>query len=223
MLAQQLAQHILTLNGVGIDWDVDWQIEDWLVPADTWVHHGTWMGALTELAQAVGAYVQPHNTDKCVRILPRYPVMPWNWSSVVPHYDLPAGLAEVRATDFVDRAIHNRIWVGGEGAGVAGWITRAGTAGDQVAEQVIHPLITAAQAQRMRGAAELANTGSQEYVTLTLQVLPQTGLILPGTWVRHSFPSASGREIFGIVRRLDVGWQSPTLRQSITLETHPHV
>lgn len=223
MAAQQLAQHVLTHNGVGIGWEVDWQIDDWHVPAGAWMHRGTHMSALAEMARAVGAYVQPEFTNRAIRILPRYPVAPWDWAGVTPQIELPSALAEMRSTDCIDRPVYDRVWVGGESAGVAGFVTRAGTLGEQVAEQVIHPLITDGTAQRMRGLAELANTGRQEHVTIGLQVLPQTGLILPGTWVRHTFPDGNGRQVLGIVRRLEVSYRMPKLRQYITLETHPYV
>ncbi|WP_147476795.1 hypothetical protein [Vandammella animalimorsus] len=221
--AQQIAQQVLTLNGVPIGWDVDWQLPDWQVPGGSWVYGGSYMDAINELARAVGGYVQPHATLPQLRLLPRYPTRPWQWDSVTPDYELPAGMAELRATEFVERPHYNRIWVGGEAAGVSGFITRGGSAGDQVAPQALHPLITDSQAQLARGIAELSNTGAQEHVTLSLQVLPQTGLILPGKFVRHTFPAGANRQVFGIVRRTSIHYDAPKLRQSITLEAHPNV
>lgn len=223
LTAQQIANQVLTLNGVGIDWDVDWQIPDWSVPGGTWVHKGRYMDAINDIARAVGAYVQPHMIDQTLRILPRYPVLPWHWDTATAVFDLPAGLAVVRSTDFVEKPEYNRIWVQGESVGVAGFITRTGTAGDVIAEQAVHPLITAPAAQRARGEAELANSGKQEHVSLRLPVLPETGLILPGTFIRQSFPTGVDREIFGITRKIDISYAEPVLRQTITLEAHPNV
>lgn len=221
--AAQLANDVLTINGVPMGWDLDWQIDDWQVPAAAWTHQGTYITALTDIATAVGAYIQPHPTEQTLHVLPRYPALPWAWDDVTPHYDLPAGMAEIRGTEYVERTPYNRIYVGGESVGVFGHITRAGTAGELLAPQVLHPLITSAVAQRMRGGAELANTGNQEHVAITTQVLPETGIILPGKFVRHSFPQASGRRLFGIVRKVSINYSMPKLRQTITLETHPNV
>ncbi|MCK7569165.1 hypothetical protein MLD24_21265, partial [Marinobacter xestospongiae] len=71
----------LTTNGVPLGWSLDWQIEDWLVPAGLWSHSGTWISAATRIAEAGGAYVQAHDTNQVLRILPRYPTLPWHWAT----------------------------------------------------------------------------------------------------------------------------------------------
>ncbi|MCK7568819.1 hypothetical protein MLD24_19475, partial [Marinobacter xestospongiae] len=79
--AQQCLNDALTTNGVPLGWTLDWQIEDWLVPAGLWSHSGTWISAATRLAEAGGAYVQAHDTNQVLRILPRYPTLPWHWAT----------------------------------------------------------------------------------------------------------------------------------------------
>ncbi|WP_304351536.1 hypothetical protein [Comamonas testosteroni] len=101
-------------------------------------------------------------------------------------------------------------------AGVFGPITRAGTAGDLIAPQVTHALITDSTVHRQRGLAELADTGRQALVSLSMQVLPETGVILPGQFVRYR-----GNEVVqGIVRSTSVNWAAPKLRQTLEVETH---
>jgi len=214
--AQQLAIDALTINGVSIGWDVDWQLQDWLVPAGAWAIQGSYMEALNDIASAAGGYIQPHNTEKVLRFLPKYPTAPWNWADVTPDFEIPAMAAEVETTEFIDKPEYNRVFVGGQGIGVFGPITRAGTPGDKIAPQVTHPLITAAEVQRARAIAELADTGSQEIITLSLQVLPETGVILPGSFVRY----AGDQPVIGIVRSTSIEWSSPRLRQSLEIETH---
>lgn len=221
--AQQLAAHVLTDNGVGIGWDLDWQLPDWHVPAGVWARTGGYIDAIKDIASAAGGYVQPDLTAQVLHVLPRYPVLPWHWANKTPDYDIPDGAAEVRGTDFVDKPPHNSVWVGGESAGVAGFITRTGTAGDSIADQFLHPLITAPEAQLAAGGAILADSGQQEHVQLSWQVFPETGLILPGKFVRQSWPASSGRKTFGISRRIAISFDYPKLRQTITLETHPDV
>ena len=75
--AQQLMADVLTINNASIGWDVDWGITDWLVPAGVWTHQGPYISAVLDIASAVGAYVQPHDTAATLRILPRYPAAPW--------------------------------------------------------------------------------------------------------------------------------------------------
>lgn len=218
--AQQLMQDVLSVNGVPLGWDLDWQLTDWLVPSGAWAMQGSTIEAITDIAGSVGGYVQPHATDPVLRILPKYPAAPWRWASDLPiDFDLPKDLGEVEGTEYIDKYAYNRVFVGGQSIGVSGPVTRAGTAGGELAPQVLHPLITHADAHRQRGLAELSDTGTQEQVTLSLQVLPELGVIIPGQTILYR---GHDKDYRGIVRGTSISWQSPKLRQTIVLETHPH-
>ncbi|MDN4590248.1 hypothetical protein DBA29_17295 [Xenophilus aerolatus] len=218
MTIAQLLEKVLTINGSGIGWSVEFGIEDWFVPGGTWALQGTYIAGLLDIAGAAGAIIQPHRTDAAVRILPRYPAAPWAWADVTPDFQLPAAAVAVEAIEWIDRPAYNRVFaLGTTSAGVAGQVTRAGTAGDQLAPQVTHSLMTDVVGVRQRGLPELANTGRQAQVALRLQVLPETGVIVPGQFVRYVDGSESR---LGLVRSTSLDWQRPSLRQSITLETH---
>jgi hypothetical protein len=219
--AQQLAVNALTINGVGIGWGVDWQLEDWLVPAGAWALQGSYIAAINDIAQAAGGYVQPHNTDAVLRILHKYPTAPWEWGTVTPDFEIPAALAEVESTEFIDKPIYNRVFVGGQGAGVFGPLTRAATPGDKIAPQATHPLITAAAAWRQRGRAELSDVGKQERIRISLPVLAETGVITPGQFVRYR--TGPQQTQTGIVRGTAIDWQRPRLRQTLEIEAHEFV
>lgn len=219
--AQQLMEDVLQVNGVALDWAVEFGLEDnpavpvggWNVPAGAWVFRGTYMEALADIAQAAGGYIQPHRSEATLRVLPYYPKPPWEWSELAADVELAADAVETEATAWVKRPDYNRVYVGGVAMGVFGPVTRAGSAGDLVAEQVSHALITGAHAHRQRGIRVLADTGRQAHLTLTLPVLAETGLILPGTLLDYG----SRR---GLVRRLQLNWQRPKMRQTISVETH---
>lgn len=216
--AQQLIAAALTVNGVGMGWDVDWQLQDWQVPAGAWSHQGTWLSAVTTIAAAAGGYVQPHATLPTLRILPRYPAAPWDWAaSVLPDFALPADVVSVEGIEWTTRPAYDRVHVSGQAQGVLAEVTRSGTAGALVAPMVTDPLITHADAARQRGLAVLADTGAQARVSLTLPVLQETGLILPGKFVRYSDGAVQRT---GIVRGCSLGWSRPTLRQTLQIETH---
>lgn len=214
--AQQLANDALTINGVGIGWTVDWGITDWQVPEGAWALQGSYIEAINDIASSVGGYVQPHPTASVLRILPRYPAVPWAWGSITPDFEIPEDAAEIEGTQYVDRPAYDRVFVGGVGAGVFGPFTRAGTAGNNVAPQATHALITDAPAHRQRGIAALSDTGRQEHITLNMQVLPETGVIVPGQFVRYLSPTPK----LGIVRSTSIDWSRPRLRQTIKIETH---
>ena len=215
--AEQLANEVLQINGVSIGWGVDWQMPEWTVPPGLWSSSGAYIDALSEIATAVGATIQPHPTDAVLRIMPRYPRAPWEWGDLTPDFVIPAAAAQQISTEFMDKPTYNGVYVGGTQAGVFGPVVRTGTVGDVLAPQVTHPLITDATAQRLRGLAVLSDTGKQCRVQLSMQVLPETGLIQPGKLVQIGTGASAYR---GLVRSTAVEWAMPRLRQNIELEIH---
>ena len=216
--AQQLMLDVLTINGVSIGWAVDWGLTDWQVPAGAWAHQGSYITALNAIAQAAGGYLQPHATARTLRVLPRYPVAPWEWGTLAPDIELPMDPVSVEGVEWVKKPDYTRVYVSGEGAtGVLARITRTGTAGDELAPMVTDALITHADAARQRGRAILSDTGAQAMVSLTLPVLPETGLILPGQFIRRT----DGAEVLqGYVRGMSLAWDRPKMRQTLEVQTH---
>lgn len=215
---QQLLADALTINNVGIGWAVDWQAADWLVPAGLYNHTGSYIAHVQRLAEAAGAYVQADPLLDTLRILPRYPLLPWEWSAATPDITLPSAPVVREAIEWQDKAAYNRVFVSGtESGGVLGQITRTGTAGDVVAPMITDPLITHADGARARGRPILADTGRQARITLELPILPETGIITPGKLVQYTDAGTTRR---GLVRSTAVTAQLPTTRQTIELETH---
>ncbi len=219
--AQQLANDVLTLNGVSIGWAVNWSPEDWLVPAGVFSHQGSYMTALNAIAGAAGAYIQPHRTGKSLDFLLRYPAKPWEWGDVTPDYELPADVVQKEGIVWTDKAAYNRVFVRGVQSGVLGQVTRAGTAGDLEAPMVTDPLITTAVAARQRGLPVLADVGRQAAVSLRLPVLAETGIIPPGKFVRYV---DGGVTRIGLVRStsaaIERAEEKLTIWQTIGVETH---
>lgn len=215
--AQQLMADVLTFNGIPIGWSVDWQIEDWLVPAGAFNVRGTYIEGLSTVAKAAGAYLQPHPVNQQVSVLHRYPTKPWDWSTVIPDFEVPSSVAIREGVEWIDRPIYNRVFVSGTSQGVLGQVTREGTAGDLPAPMVADALITEAIVARQRGIAILGDTGKQALITLRMPVLEASGVITPGKFVRYTDPA---EEFFGIVRstRIDAGY--PETWQSIEIEAH---
>lgn len=215
--AQQLANEALTVNGVGIGWAIDWQLTDWLVPGGVWSHQGTHISAVNAIAAAAGGYVQPHPTARTLRVLPGYPAAPWDWDGLVPDVELPAAPVTLEGIRWQSRPAYNRVFVSGDGGSTIWQVTRGGTFGDVDAPMVVDQLVTHVDAARQRGIAVLGDTGRQALVTLSLPVLQETGLILPGKLVRYVDGPTTR---IGLVRSCAIEWRRPVLRQRISLETH---
>lgn len=221
--AQQLMADVLTVNGVALDWALDWQLEDWLVPAGVFAHQGSYISALNAIAAAAGGYIQPHAALQTIRVLPRYPSAPWHWpaleqaGTLVPDFELPAAVTTREGIEWVERARYNRVYISGQQGGRLGQVTRTGTAGDLLAPMLVDALITDAIAARQRGISVLGNTGRQANITLGLPVLPETGVILPGSMVRYV---DAGVSRLGIARGVSLSVGFPEVWQSIGVETH---
>ena len=215
--AEQIMNDILTDNGVPLGWTVDWNPDDWLVPAGVFNHQGSYISAMNQVAGSISAYLQPHNTDETLRVLSRYPVAPWDWGDVTPDYELPSAVVTRESIEWRDKARYNRVYVMGQQVGVNGRVTRTGTAGDYLAPTIVDPLITQAVAARQRGLAVLSDTGRIATVGLRLPVLAETGVIAPGSFVKYV---DGGIERIGLTRSVSVEVDLPSIWQTLGVETH---
>lgn len=215
--AQQIMGDVLSVNGVPMDWTLDWQLEDWVVPGGVFSHQGSYIAALNTIAAAAGGYIQPHASLQTLHILPRYATAPWAWAGVTPDFTLPSDVTTREGIEWVERARYNRVFVSGQQSGVLGQVTRAGTAGDIVAPMVTDALITTAAAARQRGLSILANTGRVAEVSLRLPVLAETGVITPGKFVEYTDAGVTRR---GVVRSVGVEVGMPEIWQNLGVETY---
>lgn len=215
--ARQLMDDVLTLNGIPLGWSVDWGLTDWNVPAGAFSRQGTWIEALAAIAGAAGGTLLPHPTAQTIRVRHRYPVAPWAWDTVTPDFVLPVDAVSRESLRWIDKPAYNRVFVSGQGVGVLGQVTRAGTAGDVLAPMVVDALITEAAAARQRGLAVLADTGRQIEVSLRLPVLAETGIIEPGAFVEYQDGSVTR---LGLVRATQVQAGFPEVWQTLGVQAY---
>lgn len=216
--AQQLMLDVLTINGVGMGWTVDFKLTDWIVPGNEWSHQGTYITALAEIAAAAGGYLQPHDTEATIRVLPSWPKPWWEWDSLTPDISLPEGMGEVEDAEWVNEPLYNRIILDGGAGGITADFTRSGTNGGILKPMVVHPLITGMEVARQRAIAELANSGRMVTKTLTMPVLPDTGVIRPGEVL--DFRDEHQVHRIGIVRSTAINWSFPVLTQALQVQCH---
>ncbi|GAC1369737.1 MAG: hypothetical protein NVSMB36_19260 [Escherichia coli] len=215
--AQQLMSDALTINGVSLGWAIDWRIDDWLVPAGAWSHQGTYMSAVTAIASAAGAFIQPDPVNKILRVRPRYPAKPWEWHSAVPDLELPSAAISKESVSWTNKPDYNAVYISGTTAGgILGLVKRTGSAGDVLAPMVTDALITNAIAARQRGIALLSDVGRSATYSLSLPVLAETDVINPGTLVRYVDNAA----IIGVVKGVSVSASALTTRQTIEVQTY---
>ena len=140
----------------------------------------------------------------------------------VIHSDLPADVVQTEGVEWQTLPEYDRIHIAGATEhGIIAQVTRAGQPGSLPREMLTHPLITAEPPARARGIAELAQAGRIATVTISLPVLPETGIIEPGHYLRYRDGIAAA-PLLGAVRSVSINWTLPTLRQQLTVETHEY-
>lgn len=221
--AQQLAAAALDLTGI----DLDWGIEDWLVPAGAWSHTGTPLAAVQAIAEAAGGYVNSHRSDPTLLVRHPYPTLPggvpggpWNWGSVAAaDVELAASAIITSSIDRRDGPDVDGIYVSGTAQGVLAHVKRTGTAGAKLASMVADPLITANIAAQQRGLSVLGAAGAKHLVQISLPVL--TGGSNPGVLDVGQLVQVNDTTPWrGMVRSVGVQASQPKVRQTVTLERH---
>lgn len=175
-LARQLAESELENTG----WTFDWKIEDWLVPANVFsVTNQTPMETILKIVRSIGGEIQSHRTDKILKAVSRYPKSPWKWATETPVISLHESVVLTLGWSNERKPGYNGIYVSGSTAGgVTVFVRRDGTPGDNQAQMIVEPLITAVEAGRERGRVELSKAGKWSRQRLSLPLM--SGSELPG-------------------------------------------
>lgn len=210
MTARQLIDASLEYTG----YDVDWQLDDWLIPANTFSFQGSAIGVAEQVSNAAGAVLSAHWSAKTLRLLPRTPFLPWD-TDVVPHIILPSAVAETESIEWIEAPDYNVVYVSGIEKGIIAQIKKAGSAGDKPAPFETHALITHADCARQKGRSLLANTCKKRLLTLSMPVLPESGIIDICKVIQLTDTHSATT---GIVRSNQISADFPTLRQSIQIE-----
>lgn len=203
---------------------------DWLVPPGAWYYDAlSPLEAITRLAEASGAVVQSDPEDLSLRVLPRYPASPWNWTSTTPHHVIQDDIVVADSLQVRSAPLYDAVVVSGEiqGKGVNATVKRAGEAGTLFAPQVTSPLINVDAAAGERGRNILGDRGEQANIDLTLPMFPEplsaghTGRVLPQRLVRVEEAEATWHGLC-TAYRVDARLEGNALvvEQTVTLERH---
>lgn len=177
--AATMAQLAAAVLPVG--WTLDWQAADWLVPAGFFsLDNQTPIEVVRYLAEAAGGFVLPHQRNRHLAIKPRYPTVPWQLDTAVADVAIPRAIITTLGSDFQPGHAANGIWVSGGHQGISARVVRQGTAGEQQAPTITHPLVCDVTAARAQGVVGLAKTMPKRTQTIELPLSADTGLILPG-------------------------------------------
>lgn len=199
--------------------DVQFELDDWPVPAGVFSFTGTPLGVVQRVAEAAGGMVISQRKGYGVIVRPRYAVLPNEWPEVSPDLELPLSVLDNESFRVADQPPYDGVVVSGQQQGVVGLVRLAGTSGGFQAPMVTDSLITDAIAARQRGQAVLGQGGKQQLHTVTLPVVSVAGAAVvpqPGWLVRV----ADSPAWVGLVTGVQLDAQVASAVLTLTLERH---
>lgn len=220
--ARQLVDEELNLTGFTATYDT----LTWLVPGGTWHYDGkTPIAAVRDIAAAAGAVAQSDTWDKVIRIVPRYPVSPWDWPTSAPDRQIQDDIILRDQMRIASKPLYDYVLVSGEQIGVSDPILRAGSAGEVRAPMIVDPLVTTHPVALERGRNVLADRGEQATVDVTIPLFPagtvgQPGLVLPLHLVEIVEPTPWKGLAVAIEVQVQVSSDALVVEHTVTLERH---
>lgn len=212
--SRQLAELALENSG----YTLDWRLSDWLIPAGAYSWEPTTrINKIVNILESVNGQLWSHPSDKKLIAVSKYPLTPWEWEASPTRF-IPEDILEGLSEQWRDDEVINGVIVTGETMGVTARIKRAGTAGDKLAETIIHPLITEASAARERGLSVIAASGKWCDVSISLPVLQGQPLYEP----RELVSIGGDRPCIGMVGAIGINAQlkndALVVRQNLIVE-----
>lgn len=211
---QQLAEAALENTG----WTVDWQLDNWVVPAGLWTQYSTPLDVLIRLATATddGVYTDP--TEPIIKLHQRWPMASWLLDAATVDLLIPEDAVISLSQSPIYTQPINGVYVSGTTHGALALVKIAGTDGTlQPAAPLTEALLcdVAGVAARRRGLNALSDSGAGFEMDAEVLFAPEIGLVRPGMVV-----SIAGLKGISRSCRISAQWSGDSLlvRQSIGLE-----
>ncbi|MDP3876283.1 MAG: hypothetical protein Q8Q50_04815 [Methylobacter sp.] len=213
LTVQQLAELQLPTG-----WTINWTAPTWSVPSGAYSYNNqTPIQALAALASDIGAMIVPSRDAKVLNIMPRYPVLPWDFPLLSADVVIP----EAVVTELSQRPVipyqANGVYVhGGEVGGVLSWCRLDGTDGARLAATVSNALMTDVIGTRMLGERLLAADYTQPMIRS--MSLPMDGTTVPLLVIGQLVSvTLDGVAIKGIINSVQIEATLGSVRQSVQI------
>jgi len=198
-------------------WTLDWQLENWVVPAGRYSSWNTPIGALLRLVQTTddGLY-----TDPLLPILTaqkRWPMASWLLDAATVDLSIPESVIISLSQSPVYSLPLNGVYVSGISHGALALVKIAGTDGAlQPAEPITHELLCDEEgvAARQRGLNALSDSGAGFTMDAETLFTEEIGLVRPGMVVSIAGMKGVSRSV-----KISASWNAGLqVVQSIGLE-----
>lgn len=200
-------------------WEIGlWTAANWNIPAGAFSYTAkTPIQVIAGIAADIGAVIAPSRHSKKIDVIPRYPVLPWNYESETPDLIIPDAVIESLTYRNVVPAQGNAVYV--HGSDVGGVLARCrltGTAGDKLLQTVTNSLMTDVIGCRALGERLLAAQWEQPAIQSLTIPLNATDIPLAkiGDLVRIDIDDG---HVFGIVNSVGISANLGKVSQTITI------
>ncbi|WP_432745755.1 hypothetical protein ABXJ76_07780 [Methylobacter sp. G7] len=213
LTVQQLAELQLPTG-----WTINWTAVTWLVPSGAYSYNNqTPIQALATLVGDIGAMIVPSRDSKVLNVMPRYPVLPWDFGLLSPDVVIPeAAITELSQRPVVPYQANGVYVHGTEVGGVLAWCRLDGTDGARLASTTSNALMTDAIGCRALGERIIAGQYTQPSVR-SLSV-PMDGVIVPLVSVGQLVSvTLDGVSVKGIVNSVSIAASLGSVRQTIQI------
>lgn len=155
---QQIADNITPFG-----WVNNWSTVTWNVDAGAYSYaNKTPIEALKDIADDIGAMLVPSRDAQEFTFKPRYPVLPWNFSLIIPDVIIPENVITQLTEEPVSSFQANAVYLhGDEIGGELAYVRLNGTLGDRLAPTQNNTLMTDVIGLRALGERILAGQYSQ--------------------------------------------------------------
>lgn len=160
---------ILTASG--------WSVElvgflDFNVPSGVFTITGKAPGeSINEIADMIGCIVVPDEFTSVLKIVPRWPVTPWNISGTISAVNIHDAVITSYNVQTEFNLLCDSCWVRGEQQGVSRHVKRTGTAGNIPTADISNSLIVSDTPARLVGTAAIADTGKKNRISVNLPIM----------------------------------------------------
>jgi hypothetical protein len=201
------------------DWEIGfWSAANWNIPAGAFSYTTkTPIQVIVGIAADIGAVVVPSRHSKKIDVMPRYPVLPWNYDSETPDLVIPDAVIESLTYRNVVPAQGNAVYV--HGSDIGGVLARCrltGTAGDKLLQTITNSLMT--DVIGCRGLGERLLAAQWEQPAIQFLTIPLNATDIPlakiGDLVRIDIDEG---HVFGVVNSLGISANLGKVSQTITI------
>ena len=213
------ASQIVNEQLANLPFIVNFEIDDWLIPASTYaVSNKTPIAVIADIAEAAGGFVESHPTDATMSIKKRWKINAWELATATPDVTIPADVIKSATDKTVKNTRYNTILLVGN---VGHEVFRATQGRDAPAPTLSNALFTTREVTVPKASAVLSDSGTHSIQTLDLIFDDSIPIASLGQiWQINDTDGAWRGIITGVALDCPIAGETPAPEQTITIDRY---